>query len=278
MQPSQFSCPRCRSRLRVRDRSQVGRTIDCPECRTPLKLASDAGGRIAAFAVEPEGIDVAATRKPRPADRLKSPTTIAWASMLLAAGALFGIIFWPNQKPSRETARDVQQPAPVVPPALDPPPIDPDEPPLEDPQHGDDLAPDADDLPIDPVLAADVAPALDPDPESDPDAAPIDVPLAEDGPRFDIAAQLRQPVLEYSQPKPAAVRELLKQIAEMSAVPIDASAVEAAPWNERLDREVTISLTGTSVGGILQAVVQQAELRTELGDDAILVLPPHAGP
>lgn len=135
--------------------------------------------------------------------------------------------------------------------------------------------------PILPLLASDppaVEGVIAPEPaipEPPPEQrAPIDVPIAPDIPRIDVARQLAQPILEFAQEKPVEVRRLLQQVAEMSAVPVDSSAVEVDPWRERLERPVTLVLKQTTVGEILSAVMELSGLRTETIDGVIHILPP----
>jgi hypothetical protein len=105
------------------------------------------------------------------------------------------------------------------------------------------------------------------------DLAPIDVPMAVDVPRLDVAKQLAQPILEFTQDQPVAARNLLRQIAEMSAVPIDVTAVEIAEYQERLERPVSVGLKETTVGAILDEVAMQAGLRVEIAREVIVVRP-----
>jgi hypothetical protein len=137
------------------------------------------------------------------------------------------------------------------------------------------------DRPILPLLANDPPAAegvIAPEraaPETPPEErAPIDVPIAPDLPKVDVAKQLAQPILLFAQEKPVEVRRLLQQVAEMSAVPVDSSAVEVAPWRERLERPVTLVLKKTTVGEILSAVMELCGLRTETIDGVIHILPP----
>lgn len=203
--------------------------------------------------------------------RLRSPTLIAWTSVSLAAAVVLIVIL--RGDPASETRTEA--PGAATKSEVNPPPVAPSGTTTDVP------SPIASDPPIDVPMAVDVPdPAVEPITPvvaSDPaDLEPIDVPIAEDVVRFDVATQLRQPILEFTQDKPVEVRKLLIQVAELSAVPIDASAVEVDPWRERLERPVTLALKETSVGGILAAVVEQAELRTEIVEGVIRVLPPEA--
>jgi hypothetical protein len=200
---------------------------------------------------------------------------VAWTSVGLAAAIMLWVVMRGNdaststtQSESPAPAEDGGRPAQSLPP-----------------ESTGNAAPseitDADaERPILPSLAGDPPPAkgaiaAEP-PVPQEDQRPIDVPIAPDVPRIDVAKQLAQPILEFSQEKPIQVRRLLQQVAEMSAVPVDSSAVEIDPWKERLDRSVTLVLKETTVGGILAAVIELSGLRTETIDGVIHILPPAA--
>jgi len=260
--------------LRVRDRSQVGRTIACPECRQPLVLRSDAAGRITAEIAEPE-IDLLRQRtRPEWSRRMRSPLAVAWASIFITAIAALWLFL--REDPDRDGTR---QPSPLVvdsapserkPPAEAPaatpnPPASPDEQPISVPVATDNEPADP------PPVAATPEPPVNPA-----DLLPLDVPMAADNLRLDVAAQLRQPILEFTQNKPVEVRRLLWQLAELSAVPIDASAVDIEPFQERLDRPVTLALKETTVGEILDALAERAELTVEISEGVIVLHPADA--
>jgi hypothetical protein len=52
--PLSFTCPCCRAHLKVRDQSSVGQTLDCPECHTPLLVATTTAGEIIGQQIVPE--------------------------------------------------------------------------------------------------------------------------------------------------------------------------------------------------------------------------------
>ena len=93
-------------------------------------------------------------------------------------------------------------------------------------------------------------------------------------PAVDVAAQLSLRIEEFSQTRPVEVRLLLRQIAELSAVPVDLSAVEIDPWRAKLDRAATFELKQTTVGKVLDEILKQAELSYRHKDGVIFVTPP----
>lgn len=52
--PISFTCPGCRAHLKVRDASFVGQTLDCPECRTPLLVATTQSGEVIGQRIAPD--------------------------------------------------------------------------------------------------------------------------------------------------------------------------------------------------------------------------------
>ncbi len=102
------------------------------------------------------------------------------------------------------------------------------------------------------------------------DQRPIPVPMAPDIPtpkpiEYDINKALAQPILRFSQPEPVPFLRLLHQIEEMAAIPIDTTPVTDSPLADRLMQEVTLELEDTTVGEILETLVDQAGLKFETG-------------
>jgi hypothetical protein len=200
---------------------------------------------------------------------------VAWTSVGLAAAVLLWAVMRGNDAPTSSSQGEISAPAADGGRSEDPSTAES----TGDAAISEIVDADAE-QPILPSLAGDPPPAegviaADP-PVPQEDQRPIDVPMAPDIPRIDVAKQLAQPILEFSQEKPVQARRLLQQVAELSAVPVDSSAVEIDPWRERLDRPVTLVLKETTVGGILAAVLELAGLRTETRDGVIHILPPPA--
>lgn len=131
MQVSQFPCPHCAARLRLRDRSFAGRTIPCPECHRPVTVALGADGRLTGLpastaATAPQDTDNTAdahrvpppfpVRSPkRPAWR--SPATIGWITAIGAAVAVLAVVFLdPETSPKDDpvAAPPPEQPAAIA--------------------------------------------------------------------------------------------------------------------------------------------------------------------
>jgi len=99
-------------------------------------------------------------------------------------------------------------------------------------------------------------PVIAPKPQGPPEPVPIDV-----------AARLQQPILRFEQSQAVPVRDLLSQVEEMSGVPIRFAQPAGKDLQRMLDRQISLKLVKTTVGGILKAVLDRAGLsyRIETG-------------
>jgi len=99
-------------------------------------------------------------------------------------------------------------------------------------------------------------PVAAPKPQGPPDPEPIDV-----------AARLQQPILRFDQSQAVPVRDLLFQVGEMAGAPIRFDQPSNKDLRRILDRRISLTLTKTTVGGILKAILDRAGLsyRIETG-------------
>ena len=86
---------------------------------------------------------------------------------------------------------------------------------------------------------------------------PITVELVPERVGYDTARGLAVSVTRFENKTPIPLRLVLRQIVEMSALPIDTSQVEDG---SRLDQPVTIELQQTTIRGILEAALKQVQL------------------
>lgn len=242
--------------LRLKDRSQLGREIDCPDCGKRLRIVADGGEIRAERATEPVGLEL-----PKPRSSRNTLRVIWGATFCVGAG-----VMWIASRPAatelepKEVAVEdaepaVPEPAPSVvvdapkevpPPVVVAPMVEPPEPPpAQAPPVG-------------------VVPAEDP---------PLMPEMAPDRPVVDVAVQLSLKIEEYSQLKPTPVRLLLRQIAELSAVPVDLSEVEVEPWKAKLDQAISVELKATTVGGVLEDVLKRSGLGSRQEEGVIFVVP-----
>lgn len=86
--------------------------------------------------------------------------------------------------------------------------------------------------------------------------SPITVELVPEQVGYDVERGLAVKVSRFEIKTPIPLRLVLRQIVEMSALPIDMSGVQNDP---RLDQPVTIELQKTTLRGILEATLQQVQ-------------------
>lgn len=113
----------------------------------------------------------------------------------------------------------------------------------------------ADGLPLDasvPGEPTDPAPAV---------VSPVDVPITvevtPDRTGYDYQRNLSVPLSRFQTPQPVPLRNLLRQLAEMSAMPIDLGDVAA---DIALDEPVLIDLKQTTIRGVLEECLKPAKL------------------
>lgn len=105
---------------------------------------------------------------------------------------------------------------------------------------------------------------------------PIEVPLAAEEvaadaeERIDISAALQQPIARFDQQAPVPTLRLLRSIEEMAAVRME---LDQLPDHirERLNKPVTVSLSNTTVGDLLTAVLKQVDLRYDIQHDHLSI-------
>lgn len=134
-----FSCPACHAVLRVRDRSWVGREIDCPECKTRLamlgfstqgwdvRLAADLQVKTPAVTITPAVVLAPLAGSQRSLSRGLGwfgdrPIIVAWLSALLVAGVAVAVVVLQSRPAAVTVVPDI-----VAPPDLEIAP-EPDEP------------------------------------------------------------------------------------------------------------------------------------------------------
>lgn len=131
--------------------------------------------------------------------------------------------------------------------------------------------------PADAPLAAD--PAVVPDPVAD---RPIDAQVAADialppPPTYDIPLALNQPIVRFSQGRAIPLRDLLRQVEELAGIPIQFNAADAQQADAILSREISLEVSDTTVGGILDAVLKKVGLAFETGAEYGVRIIPAGG-
>ena len=127
----EFPCPHCSAKLRLRDRSLRGRTVDCPDCHAPVRIEESPDGlqgvpatRAATAPVE-QPVTLAGSALAAPIDQRRT-IRIIWGACGLLLVTLLLWTTWPASKAELDTSPPVQ-PAPIAegpaaPPAPESPP------------------------------------------------------------------------------------------------------------------------------------------------------------
>lgn len=111
----------------------------------------------------------------------------------------------------------------------------------------------------------------------DEDADQVDSEHREPPKPIDVAAALKQPIRRFEQADPVPFRELLLQMEELVGVPIRADGPETADLDKLLEVPVSATLERTTVGEILETVVEQVGLSYDIEADEIRLRPQTAG-
>lgn len=138
MQVSRIPCPHCFTNLRVRDRSLIGQTIDCPDCKQPLEIVADGPKGIA---IRPANRDEASPGQPKKrrrkrkpagkqgkrkrsskrkaetpkrswADTFKNPVVISWIVAIAATGTFVGVVLSRASDKKADVASHVEETQP----------------------------------------------------------------------------------------------------------------------------------------------------------------------
>jgi hypothetical protein len=93
--------------------------------------------------------------------------------------------------------------------------------------------------------------------------APIIIPLPPLK-RVDVVAQLKQRILQFAPPGPLSLRLLIVQVEEMSGFHITYDEDELKMAGVLLEKPITVTLKNTTVGGILDAVLEKSGVRYDI--------------
>ena len=116
----EFLCPHCSSPLRMKDRTFVGRTIECPDCKSSLAIRQTSTGSIVGELVSPHPEAEPASASslgPRVSHRIKDwtssslrPVGVAWIAAVVVTGGLITWMFLPRDtNESASTPNSVQE-------------------------------------------------------------------------------------------------------------------------------------------------------------------------
>lgn len=293
MSQGHCSCPECRTKLRIRDRTFVGRKIECPECHVELLIRQNEAREYFAERpkVEPKQVPkepkssrakIPSAWQRRIAEFASSPLTISWA--LAAAVTLFVavIMLRPNVRLRPKTDISSQQPAqsettsnPDHKPELDQAAVAEKtaEPNAPDTNNSD-PPPEPNAALHSPTASADVPLSAKVDyVEADvpsalkPDRGPLPVVLPV---KIDVKGKLEQPLNGYKTPMPVKREALIEELAEMLGAEIDRKEI----GERELQRTVTITLDRkTTVGEVLKALIDSANWEYIIEDTGLRLRP-----
>lgn len=271
MSPGQCPCPECGMILRVRDRSFIGRQIECPECHGKLLLKLDGDRHLEAVPFQPE---VAAALPPHAAspsqfserikrvvETLHSPLVVAWAlaiglttfvAILLLRPAVRFQTPTAESEPSVVEANSDEKPETTAPLAA---PVEPAET-VTLPEQT--LKQEATVGPPQPQKPTPTIPVENEKPVPAVVAVPPEVPkpTVAAPPKVDVEVLLKQRLSGFATRNPTSRQELIEQIEELAGVPIRFNRQELGEKN--LMQAVSISVEVTTVGGILKIVLEAA--------------------
>jgi hypothetical protein len=111
-----------------------------------------------------------------------------------------------------------------------------------------------------------------------PKIAPVEPPAPDPRPKvkspemhevIDLRPRLQQPILEFSQPNATPLETILFEVQELIGMPIDVSALSP----EMRKTPVSVSLGAATVKDVLDHIIQQAGLTSEIQRDRIVIRP-----
>ena len=303
MSLGQCSCPECGTTLRVRDRSFVGRVIECPDCRVKLTLKLDDSRTLVAERAKAESV-----RKPSPRlvssvagfgsalrDKVggiaKSPLALAWALAIGLTAFAAILMLRPTVRFRTPTPAGEQPPSLAVTTPADgktslesQPETGATEPrPTESPLHANPnqtpnepvagtTIPEITPAPI-PSVPPEVPPTDKPNtvvtvPAVTPDTNPKPVPVAV---KIDVDALLKQRLQKFETNQPRSRLQMIELVEELLGAPIRYDRGELGEKN--LERTISIDLESTTVGGVLKVIVEPAGWEYVVEDNGLRLKP-----
>ncbi|MEI8380478.1 MAG: hypothetical protein WCJ09_10130 [Planctomycetota bacterium] len=293
MSPGQCPCPACGTTLRVRDRSFVGRQIECPDCHAKLVLKLNDDREFEAELFKPE-VERPASRasaprhKPQPktsgntrsfADTLLSPLVVAWALGIGLTAFVAIMLLRPAVRfrpPSTETAQPIAETVPDIEAAKPPEKIAPD----SATQSPDPMPPsivEKPPVPEVPPTPAEVKPPVPADTEkpatvvTTPEETPK--PAVPTPPKVNLEEVLKQRLSGFvtSSKKPNRRLDLIEQLDELTGYRIKFDRQELG--EKKLMQTVSISVEVTTVGALLKLVLEPAGWEYVIEDEYLRLKP-----
>ncbi len=293
MSPGQCPCPACGTTLRVRDRSFVGRQIECPDCHAKLVLKLNDDREFEAELFKPE-IERPASRtsvprvKSKPttsgttrsfADTLLSPLVVAWALGIGLTAFVAIMLLRPAVRfrpPSTETSQPIAETVPDIEAAKPPEKTAPD----SVTQSSDPMPPsivEKPPVPEVPSTPAEVKPPVPADTEKPatvvtmpPETPKPAVPAP---PKVNLEEVLKQRLSGFvtSSKKSTRRLDLIEQLDELTGHRIRFDPQELG--EKKLMQTVSISVEVTTVGALLKLVLEPAGWEYVIEDEYLRLKP-----
>ena len=295
MSPGQCSCPECGTILRIRDRSFIGRQVDCPDCHAKLLIRIDDERKIVAenqqpgHASKPPTLHVTSALvkfgpmlQKRILRYVHSPLVLAWLLAVSLTAFIAILMLRPavrlRSHAGSTSARVVETPDVA---STDKRPDAPSgEMPVSNPDasaHSEEKAaasqkiekpvsvatlptPEKTDHPPTiekPATDVSVAPPVDHNP-------PPGRPVRE---KIDVEELMKQRLLKFATDKPNTREQILDQLEELLGIPIRFDREELGEKN--LQRVISINLESTTVGGVLKVLLEQSNWEYSIEDQGL---------
>lgn len=294
MSPGHCSCPECNTVLRIRDKSFVGREIDCPDCKTRLVIQQDQDRKLFAERAKAKPAPEPSTRVAAPvatagaalgsklAQYLHSPLVLAWA--LAISVTAFAAILMLRPSVRFRTPSPPTDPGSLVttPNLVDVKPVQETDskPPQESPEPVSPTPPELKPTPVEAVAETSK-------PQESVPAHPNDLPPGENlaqsppatPPKLIVPAPapinlddlLKQRIQKFSTRQPVSRQQLLDTLEEMLGAPIRYDRAELGEKN--LEKAMSVDMDATTVGAVLKAVLEAAGWDYVVEKDGIRLKP-----
>ncbi len=305
MSLGQCSCPECGTTLRVRDRSFVGRVIECPDCRVKLTITLDDARTLVAERAKAEPVPKSSPRLESSVARFgsalrdkisgiaQSPLALAWALAIGLTAFAAILMLRPAVRFRTPTSTGEQSPSLAVTTPADGqsspennPVTDATEPrPPESPSQTDANPGQTPNEPVAGTTVPEITPA--PIPSVPPEVTPTDkpntvaivpavnpdtnlkpVPVAV---KIDVDALLKQRFQKIETNRPQSRLQMIELVEELLGAPIRYDRDELGEKN--LERTITINLETTTLGGVLKVIVESAGWEYVVEDNGLRLKP-----
>ena len=286
-------CPNCGITLRVKDRSFLGRPIPCPDCRSRLIFTSPDGDQLQVVLVDTPPLVKSgeSTRETASAaagmGRSAKLRAAGWGAALLTAG-LVAVLGWRSRPAALPLVAEAQPEAGIGEQGDSPPvgtindeadPAPADEMPTISFESSHDVARKNDAEP-EPAEESGTATAQGSDPsETSPNDEPAVMPEAKapvvvaEPPPFDFDKAFAQPLQRFRQAESISRSELLELLSELLGAPIRYDQDQLGGLAGALDQKVSLDLSDTTVGKVLDTILEKTGIVYERERDGLRLRP-----